>query len=103
MVIVPPPALISLVSPGAQWKYLDTGTDEGTAWAQPGFADGAWLTGRAQLGYGDSDEATVVRSTRPDSTRIITTYFRHVFTVEDASRVARLAVRLLVMTGRLFT
>ncbi|HSR39084.1 MAG TPA: hypothetical protein VLL95_09225, partial [Phnomibacter sp.] len=42
------------------WKFLDNGSNQGTTWVQPGFADAAWSSGPGQLGYGDGDEATVV-------------------------------------------
>ena len=72
-----------LVPAGAIWKYLDTGTDQGTAWSAPEFDDTLWKSGPAELGYGDGDEATVV-SFGPDSNhKYITTYFRRTFTVPD--------------------
>jgi hypothetical protein len=80
---------------GDTWKYLDDGSDQGSAWRTNTFNDTAWRSGRAQLGYGDSDETTVVRSNRLDGTRIITTYFRRTFTVEDPSLVRGLSARLL--------
>jgi hypothetical protein len=49
-----------LVPTGAIWKYLDNGSDQGTAWRSAGFNDASWASGPAQLGYGDGDEATVV-------------------------------------------
>jgi len=48
------------ISSGASWKYLDNGSDQGTAWRARSFNDGAWASGPAQLGFGDGDEATVV-------------------------------------------
>lgn len=70
-----------LVPPGATWKYLDNGSDQGTAWRGPVFDDGSWSAGPAQLGYGDGDEATVVNCGPSfpacNSGNFITTYFRH--------------------------
>ena len=64
---------------GANWRYLDDGSDQGTAWYAPGFDDTGWADGDAQLGYGDGDETTVV-SYGPDRwNKHITTYFRHTF------------------------
>ena len=45
--------LRTLIAAGAIWKYLDTGTNLGTAWLAPGFDDTAWASGPAELGYGD--------------------------------------------------
>ena len=56
---------VTLVSTGAVWKYLDTGSAPAEFWNDislfTGFNDSTWLSGPAQLGYGDGDEATVVR------------------------------------------
>src|SRR6476620_11534342 len=50
----------TIVPAGSTWKYLDNGSNQGTAWRASGFGDGGWAQGPAQLGYGDGDEATVV-------------------------------------------
>jgi hypothetical protein len=80
----------TLVLSNAVWKYLDTGTNLGTAWINSGFDDSGWASGPAQLGYGDLDEATVVNQGNP---RYITTYFRHTFT--NFGVFTYLTVRLL--------
>lgn len=49
-----------LVNQGAAWKYLDNGSDQGTAWTQTSFNDASWASGNAELGYGDGDETTTV-------------------------------------------
>ena len=84
-----------LVPTGSVWKYLDNGTNQGTAWRAVAFVDGAWASGAAQLGYGDGDEATVVSFGPNSSTKYITTYFRRAFTVADPSAFAALSLRLL--------
>ncbi|MEM9564347.1 MAG: hypothetical protein AAGA93_17115 [Actinomycetota bacterium] len=43
----------------SEWRYLDGG-DAPAGWADPGFDDAAWPTGRAELGFGDGDENTVL-------------------------------------------
>jgi hypothetical protein len=84
-----------LVPAGATWKYLDNGTDQGSAWQFPGYDDSGWLSGRAQLGYGDGDEATVVGFGPDVNFKYVTTYFRHAFEVTNASGAVALTVRLL--------
>ncbi len=74
-----------LVPQGATWKYLDNGTDQGTAWRGTGFNDGGWASGAAELGYGDGDEVTVVGYGPNAGAKYITTYFRHAFNVVNAS------------------
>ena len=78
-----PSGPLTLVAYGAAWKYLDNGTNQGTAWYGTGFSDAAWASGNAQLGYGDGDEATIV-SYGPDiNNKYITTYFRKTISVTD--------------------
>ncbi len=92
--------------PGDPWKYLDNGTDQGTAWQALEFDDSTWRTGRGELGYGDADgenrpEFTVIEDnpvpgyTSNASDRYITTYFRKVFEVEDFRRISGLTMSLL--------
>ena len=83
-----------LVAQGSSWKFLDDGSDQGTAWRAAAFNDGEWDSGPAQLGYGDGDETTVVNG-GPTGNRFATTYFRHEFQVTNAAAFTDLAVRLL--------
>lgn len=86
---------VALVPAGSTWKYLDDGSDQGIRWRQPAFDDGAWQSGGAQLGYGESDESTVVGYGNAPRSRYVTTYFRHSFDVSDPSRCRGLKLRLL--------
>jgi hypothetical protein len=90
----------TLIATGAVWKYLDNGTDQGTAWYAPGFDDSTWKSGPAELGYGDGDEATVVEDNGTpgyganDTDRYTTTYFRRAFDVSDISGFASIVAVL---------
>jgi len=66
----------SLIPYGSSWKYLDNGSNQGTAWRASGFNDAGWVSGNAELGYGDGDETTVVSYGPSSSNKYITTYFR---------------------------
>ena len=79
---------------GATWKYLDDGSDQGTAWRSPAFNDSAWNSGPAELGYGDGDEQTVING-GPAGDRLITTYFRKTFNVADPAGFSFLKLRLM--------
>ncbi|MBN1771311.1 MAG: metallophosphoesterase [Deltaproteobacteria bacterium] len=84
-----------LVRPFGIWKYLDDGSDRGTAWTAVDFDDSDWAAGPAELGYGEGDEATVV-SYGPDASRkYTTTYFRASFELLDPTTYAGLRLRLL--------
>ena len=89
----------SLVQTGAVWKYLDNGSDPGTAWVAPGFNDSGWASGPAELGYGDDEngrpEATVVSYGPDANNKYITTYFRRSFPVTQAAAYTNLVLRVL--------
>lgn len=76
---------ITLVAQGSEWRYLDDGSDQGTAWREPGFDDSGWASGLAQLGYGDGDEVTAIDG-GPSGARHATAYFRRAFEVADPAR-----------------
>lgn len=76
----------TLIPYKSSWKYLDKGTNQGTAWRASGFNDGTWATGNAQLGYGDGDEATVVSYGNTASNKYITTYFRKAISIPSISQ-----------------
>jgi hypothetical protein len=88
-------ATVTLVPTNAVWKYLDDGSNQGMAWRASAFDDTSWSNGIPQFGYGDRDETTVTRSNRTDGTRIITTYFRHRFTVANISELSNLHIGLV--------
>lgn len=79
-----------LVAADASWRYLDTGADPDAGWHASAFDDQAWLSGNAELGYGEGDEATVLGG------EPATAYFRHTFGVTRPDILAdglRLRVR----------
>lgn len=80
--------------PGAVWRYLDDGSNQGTAWKDPSFNDTGWASGAAPLGYGDSHINTTVNS-GPTGNRIITTYLRRTFNLTGAAAVQSLRLNVL--------
>ncbi|GAC1428805.1 MAG: hypothetical protein NVSMB68_00880 [Thermoanaerobaculia bacterium] len=89
------PMNLTLIPMGAIWRYLDNGTDQGTAWRLPSFADGAWKSGAAELGYGDGDEKTVVSYGPSSTNKYVTTYFRGTFTVANPAALQSVLLRLV--------
>jgi len=89
------PVSSTLIGAGSAWKYLDNGSDQGTAWRAASFVDTAWKSGLAQFGYGDGDEKTVIASGSSKSRRYVTTYFRRTFQVANPAAVGSLLVRLM--------
>jgi hypothetical protein len=86
---------LALVPAGSEWRYLDDGSNQNTAWRMPGYNDANWKAGRAQLGYGDGDETTIVSYGTNANSKFITTYFRRQFDVQNLSAVSALIVKLL--------
>lgn len=85
----------TLINSGSVWKYLDNGSDQGSAWFMPGFNDASWASGNAELGYGDGDESTVVGYGPNSSNKFITTYFRKTFNVINPSVFSSLNLQLV--------
>src|SRR4030095_3131239 len=90
--VVPLFAQTTLVAYGASWKYLDNGSNQGTAWRAVSFSDATWRTGNAELGYGDGDETTVVRYGSSASLKYVTTYFRKSISIANASLYSGLSL-----------
>ncbi len=92
---------VTVVAAGAVWRYLDKGTDQGTAWQAPLFIDLTWSNGPAQLGYGEDDEATRIEDNATpgyvatDTDRYITYYFRHSFNVATPSTLTNFVLNVL--------
>ncbi|HZN96074.1 MAG TPA: hypothetical protein VFB81_25335, partial [Myxococcales bacterium] len=75
---------------GSSWKYRDSGVDPGASWITGGYDDSAWPSGPGELGYGDSDEATVLLRTVPSQTSV---YFRKSIDVPGPVTAADVKVR----------
>ena len=88
-----------LVSAGATWRYLDTGTNLGTAWQASGYNDTAWRIGEGQFGYGDGAERTTVSFGPKSTSKFITTFFRKSFVVTNTAGVGRLDLKLVFDDG----
>jgi hypothetical protein len=93
------PLSVELVAEDARWRYLDTGVYPGGRWKRPEFDDSGWPRGRAQLGYGEGDEATVVSYGGDPTARHITTWLRTSFALSNPDEFERLQLRLLFDDG----
>jgi hypothetical protein len=74
---------VESIAAGDVWRYLDNGSNQGTAWSAISFDDSAWEFGPSELGYGDGGEATDIGT--PSDPKPITTYFRKEFSIADKS------------------
>ena len=78
---------VTYISSGHEWRYLDNGSDQGSAWKATDFDDSDWASGASELGYGDDGEgAGTTVSFGPDSSsKYPTTYFRTTADIPDPS------------------
>ncbi|HXG49298.1 MAG TPA: metallophosphoesterase [Methylomirabilota bacterium] len=79
-----------MVPRGSTWSYLADGSDQGTNWRLAAFDDSTWNRGRAPLGFGEAELATVM-TPAPGP---VTAYFRHVFTVANWRDFTTLTIRM---------
>jgi hypothetical protein len=83
-----------LVPTHAIWRYLDDGSNQGTAWRAPSFDDSSWEQGQAELGYGDGDEETTVLFGPSSSNKYTTTYFRRAFNATEIDTFTGATLRI---------
>lgn len=73
---------------GACWRFLDDGSNQGTAWRGPSFDDSAWSEGAGAFWYdstnADPPGATLVSYGPNPSAKFITAYFRRTFEVSPS-------------------
>ena len=87
------------------WKYLDNGSDQGTAWRAPAFDDSLWKSGGAELGYGNGDEVTIIDDNPTpgyvagESNRYPVTYFRREFAINRLYEVTAASLSLVYDDG----
>jgi len=82
-----------LIPASADWRYLDTGVDQGTGWLQPVFVDTGWPNGLAKFGFnnsGNSGIATVLNYGLDSGNKYPTYYFRRQFVVPTLSGMTNL-------------
>lgn len=85
----------TLLAAGSTWKYLVTASAPAVNWNAAGFDEAAWPSGAAQLGYGDSDEATVIGFGPDGDNKYPTTYFRTTFSITSPANYSSLELGLL--------
>lgn len=96
-----PPTPTTLLSPlSASWRYLDDGSEQGSAWRSNTFNDASWSDGVARLGFG-SDPAPIATTIRRyvqvggvnTSRQVTNFYFRRVITIPDPEQYSALQFR----------
>ncbi|MDF1695860.1 MAG: metallophosphoesterase [Saprospiraceae bacterium] len=87
-----------LISYGSDWNFYDNeqappNDAQGDSWIENDYDDGSWITGPAQLGYGDTDESTLINEDT------YTAYFRKTINVTDPSEYFSLIFDLVYDDG----
>ena len=87
------------VDTGANWRYLDDGSNQGTTWRAVAFDDNAWPAGPSELGYSEGDEATLTGfiDVQPEingTRRNATTYFRHKVDISEPAAFSYFSLKM---------
>ena len=88
------PVAQTYMTTGHVWRYLDNGSNGGTAWREVGFDDSSWASGPSQLGYGGDGEATTVGFGPDSGNKFATTYYRTTVEIPDPSPFVNFLIRL---------
>jgi hypothetical protein len=94
-IYVPSTSTDTLVAAGSQWRYWDRGSEPAGDWKGLEFDDSQWASGRAQLGYGDGGEATVIGFGSNSSRKHSAYYFRRTLTVAEPGSIEGLDIELV--------
>ncbi|MDK2594773.1 hypothetical protein [Pseudoalteromonas obscura] len=80
------------------WKYYDRPQALASNWASIEFDDSSWALGKAQIGFGEGDEHTLIAKEH-NGQPILVHYFRHKFSWDTQRALTSVALRLLVDDG----
>ncbi|MCX7872354.1 MAG: M36 family metallopeptidase [Verrucomicrobiae bacterium] len=85
--------IIPFIIKSSQWRYMDDGSNQGSAWRGYYFDDSNWKLGEAPLGYGMGDEKTTLNYGSDYNNKYITYYFRNQFTNKETLSAIYLKLR----------
>lgn len=85
-----PEHMVQLIPRGSTWQYLG-GSHPTGAWTGVEYAAAGWKSGKAGFGFGDDDDATVLKDMRGKYTAL---YARHEFTVDDPAKIRSLLLAI---------
>ena len=89
--------IVSFFDAGQDWKYLDDGTDQGTAWRGLAFDDASWTSSPAPFGFGGIGSPSIEFGTVTD--RAPATYFRKTIEVPDPDLYETFTFKLHIDDG----
>ncbi|MBI9019078.1 MAG: lamin tail domain-containing protein [Phycisphaerae bacterium] len=92
-----------LIHAGAQWKYLDDGSDQGQGWFAVDYNDEFWQSGLAELGYGDTQITEIgyidTDTEKSGIQKNAASYFRKHFNVADVGALSYLSLKVKMDDG----
>jgi hypothetical protein len=83
----------NLLPLGSAWRWTYPAEGAPPGWADPSFVDAGWAEGPGELGFGDSDERTVI-STSP-APRPVTAYFRRTVEIADPTAFSAIVAEIV--------
>ncbi len=92
----------TLIPFASTWKYLDNGSNQGTAWSGSAFDDTSWKSGQAMLGYpatASPNVTTVVSFGSNSKSKYRCTYFRKTINIADKNSVGALTLSINIDDG----
>lgn len=78
-----------VIALGEDWLYFKGITYPGDDWKNISFNDSAWLVGPSGIGYGDSDDSTVLSDMQNN---YVTVYMRKQFNINDPSVLTKMTL-----------
>ncbi|MBL9169795.1 MAG: hypothetical protein JNN07_18795 [Verrucomicrobiales bacterium] len=88
------PFTTTFIGKRSTWRYWDRGSEPAGNWRALNYADSEWASGRAELGFGDGDEGTIV-AIGPAESHFTGYYFRRTFNVDQPQHLTSLSIGLL--------
>ncbi|MFV0426430.1 MAG: fibronectin type III domain-containing protein [Beutenbergiaceae bacterium] len=83
---------VTLVASAATWRWLGTPTSWPDGWQSGDFDDSDWGAGQAPLGFGHVSIVTNTDPGPPNSSRPLSTLYRHTFTLDDPALLSDLTL-----------
>ena len=84
---------------GSAWRFLDGPSAPTIDWTSPNYDDASWKEGPAELGYGESDEQTVIGFGPDAQNKYPSAYFRKRFSIGDTTGMSPAPVSVLFDDG----
>jgi hypothetical protein len=100
--VIDPPSTVTLMNYNQNWKYVDAGTNLGTAWIDPGYDDSLWSSGPGLLGLDNDPQPEPIRTVFPSIAGKITYYFRTAVVVPAGLNISQVVFTHLIDDGAVF-